>query len=166
MPFQNTVRAEMILGVPGELFTSGPTRVAPWSLLSDKPNVIGYAYTFVSKGVAQVGGIGPFAGILIHPKHYASCGTAEGILAPTLTLPNNSIGELLTMGEIIVNLIPPAEVGYVVIYDTTTGALSAIAADKEAPEGSAKLPNTVVSGYAPTSYKPAAPELSVIKLTN
>ncbi|UAW63478.1 hypothetical protein KMZ15_05105 [Mycoavidus sp. HKI] len=166
MPFQNTVRAEMTLGVPGELFTSGPMRVAPWTLVSDKPNVIGYAYTLVSERVAQVGGTGPFVGILIHPKHYASCGTSEGILAPTLELRNNSRGELLTMGEIVVSLIPPADIGYVVIYDTTTGALSAIAKDKEIPEGSAEVPNTVISGYVPTSYKPAAPELTVITLTN
>ncbi len=166
MPFQNTVRADMVAGVPGELRTSGPQRVAPWILCSEKPNVIGYAYTFVSEGVAQVGGTGQFVGILVNPKGYVSYGTSEGPLAPTLELPNESIGELLTMGEIYVNLIPPADIGYVVIYDTATGALSAIAADKEMPEGSAKLPNTVVSGFAPTSYKPTAPELTAIKLTN
>ncbi|UUM20940.1 hypothetical protein [Mycoavidus sp. SF9855] len=166
MPFQNTVRADMGAGIPGELSTSGPQRVAPWILRSENPNVIGYAYTFLMDGVAQVGGKGKFAGILVHPKRYASYGTPEGPLAPTLELPNESVGELLTMGEIFVSLSPPTEVGYVVMYDMATGALSAIAADKEASEGKAIVPNAVVSRYGSTAYKPSDSELTVITLTN
>lgn len=166
MPFQTTVRDNMAFGVPGELFSSGPVRAAPWVLRSKKPNVIGYAYTLANDGVAQVGGIGPFVGILVHPKHYASYGTPDGTLAPTMELANDSIGELLTMGEIIVSFYPPADAGDIVIYDTNTGALSAIAAGSEMPKGSAALPNTVISRYASNAYKPADPELTVITLTN
>ncbi len=166
MPFQTTVRADMAFGVPGEIFSDGPVRATPWTLQSTKPNVIGYAYTFAINDVVQVGGTGRFAGILIHPKHYASYGTPDGTLAPTLTLSNGSIGELLTMGEIIVNITPPADAGYTVIYDTTTGALSAIATGSEVPKGSATVPNAIISRYPSNAYKPTDPELTVITLTN
>lgn len=161
MVFQTAVRADMAFGVPGELFTDGPVRAAPWTLLSAKPNVIGYAYTLAGDGVAQVGGTGQFVGILVHPKHYASYGTAAGTLAPTMELPNQSIGELLSMGDIVVSLAAAADVGYTVIYDTTTGALSAIAAGVEVPGGSAEVPNALVS-----RYKSTGPGLAVITLTN
>ncbi len=166
MSFQTTVRDNITFGVPGELFSDGPVRAEPWTLISTKPNVIGYAYTYANEGMAQVGGKGPFLGILVHPKHYASYGTLDGTLAPTMELANGSIGELLTMGAIIVNLSPPADAGDTVIYDTTTGALSAISAGSEIPKGKAKLPNTVISRYASNAYKPADPELTVITLTN
>ncbi len=161
MPFQNTVRAEMAFGIPGELATSGPMRVAAWKIRSKKPNRIGYAYTYLSDGIAQVGGKGLFVGVLIHPKHYASCGTAEGPLAPTFDIQNEGTGELLTMGEIIISLDCAAEVGHIVTYDTTTGALSAVAAGGEIPTGKAQIPNAVVSRYSSTEAG-----LAVVTLTN
>jgi hypothetical protein len=161
MAFQTTVRADMAFGVPGELFTDGPVRAAPWTLVSSKPNVIGHAYTLAGDGVAQVGGTGQFVGILVHPKHYASYGAAAGMLTPTMELPNQSIGELLTMGEIVVSLPAAADVGYVVIYDTTTGALSTIEEDSEVPSGSVEVPNALVSRYLSTGAG-----LAVITLTN
>ncbi|CAH0447397.1 hypothetical protein LMG10661_03463 [Ralstonia syzygii subsp. syzygii] len=161
MAFQSTVRADMAFGVPGELFTDGPVRAAPYTLQSTSPNIVGYAYTEAADGTAQVGGTGKFAGILVHPKHYASWGTPAGTLAPTMELPNQSIGELLTMGEIVVGLFAAAAGDYAVVYDTTTGALSAIAAGGVVPPGSAEVPNTRVSRYQLTG-----PGLAVITLTN
>ena len=168
MPFQTTVRAEIAFGIPGELFSDGPVRAAPWTLQSKQPNLIGHAYTYAHEGVAQVGGTGPFVGILVHPKHYASYGTPAGTLAPTMALANDSVGELLTMGEIMVSLPFPTEVGYLVIYDTITGALSALAADSSVPAGSAKVPHAVVSRYSATApaYQPTAAQLAVITLTH
>jgi hypothetical protein len=161
MAFQTAIRTDMAFGVPGELFTDGPVRAAPWTLLSTKPNVIGYAYTLAGNGVAQVGGASQFVGILVHPKHYASYGTVVGTLAPTMELPNQSTGELLSMGDIVVSLATAADVGYTVVYDTTTGALSAIAAGDKVPSGSVEVPNALVSRYQSTK-----PGLAVITLTN
>jgi len=131
MSVQTSVSQSQGFGVAGELFTNGPTRAKPYNLVSTPNlNTIGNAFTVSSEGVATVGGTGAFAGILVNPKHYASYGTtAGGTLAPTLVLPDNAIGELLTMGEIIVSLASAANIDDAVVYDTTTGALSAVAAE-------------------------------------
>lgn len=138
MTFQSAINIYNSLGVIGELAFSGPTRTLPYNLNSTNPNVIGAAYTVTSggdpatvrgaplAGTARVGGTGVFAGILISPKQYASLGTSTGTLNETLVLPNNSIGELLQMGYVNVNLPGPASVGDLVTYDTTTGALNSI----------------------------------------
>jgi hypothetical protein len=49
----------------------------------------------------------------------------------------------------------------VVIYDTTTGALSTIEEDSEVPSGSVEVPNALVSRYLSTGAG-----LAVITLTN
>ena len=135
--FQSTLNIWSAAGVPGDLAFDGPMRSAPHNLFSSGvPNVIGYVYTKTSggnpdpvpgsanAGTAQVGGSGQFAGILVNSKEYASYGMANGPLNPTMALPDNSIGELLTMGYIWVVLPGPANVGDQVEYDPATGALN------------------------------------------
>lgn len=135
MGFQSTVNIELGFGVPGALYDDGPVRSAPYELVSAAAayNVIGAtAYTVTSgdpgnssgSAVAAAGGSGAFAGILMNSKVYATAGTTAGALNPTLTLPNYAIGELLTMGDIIVSIPGPASIGDLVAYDLTTGALS------------------------------------------
>ena len=139
--FQSTVNIWSAAGVVGELAFDGPMRAAPYNLYSaGVPNLVGNAYTVSSggnpdptgnsalAGTAQVGGSGIFAGILINPKDYASYGTtgANGPLAPTLILPDYSVGQLATMGYFWVNLPGPASVGDLVTYDPLTGNLNSI----------------------------------------
>lgn len=114
--------------------------------------------------VSMTCGEGPgvvFAGILANPKVYASIGTTAGTLVPTLSIPDNSQGSFLTMGTIVVNMVGPATIGDLVTYNTTTGAISAVAPGSSAPSGYALVPNAVVWNY-PTS----ATGLAAIRLTN
>lgn len=142
MPFQSVVNFERALGVPGEMFLSGPNRTQPAILRSASAayNIIGAtAYTVLLPGsdqdpnspiVAVAGGTGAFAGILVAPKTYASYGTAaDGPLAPTMTLPNEWNAELMLMGEVVVTLPGAASIGDPVIYDTTTGVLGSVPAN-------------------------------------
>lgn len=143
--FQSTVNITLALGVVGEVFDNGPIRALPWNLESDPQlNVVGRAFTVLdggdptpvnsgvtssaNAGVARAGGTGIFAGILINPKEYASFGTVGNPLGATLTLPDFTVGTLLTMGEIVVTLPNAVNVGDKVFYDNTTGVLGAQAA--------------------------------------
>ena len=134
--FQSTVNIEYGFGVPGSLYDDGPVRSFPAELVSASAayNIVGataYTVTTADPGnnsgslVAAAGGTGAFAGILMNPKVYATAGTSAGALIPTMTLPNYFIGELLNMGDIIVSIPGPANIGDLVAYDNTTGALSA-----------------------------------------
>jgi len=133
MTFQSTVNSDQPLGVPGEVIFDGPTRAAPFILSSASAayNIVGATvFTVSSEGVAAAGGTGAFAGILAKPKTYASYGTsAGGPLAPTMTLANNVIGELLQMGSLVVSLpnSQAANIGDVLTYNTTTGVISVLA---------------------------------------
>lgn len=140
--FQSTVNIYSAAGVPGDQAFDGPTRVEAYNLYSaGTPNVVGYAFTLSSggnpnqssgaplAGTAAVGGAAGsvFAGILVNSKEYALNGTtAGGPLAPTLTLPDYSIGSLATMGEYWVYVDNIPSVGNLVTYNPATGALSSI----------------------------------------
>lgn len=139
MGFQQTVNINEAFGVIGELVFDGPIRSAPHILNSSgTPNYVGYAYTNVSSaqsgtnsvqavaGVAQVGGTGTFAGILVGPKEQALAGTTGNTLGASLAVADYTIGELLTMGFINVNLPGPATPGDLVVYDPATGALNSM----------------------------------------
>lgn len=138
--FQSSVNVYNALGIVGELAFDGPIRAGAYNLNSSgAANVVGYAYTITSgadpepsggsgnAGTARVGGTGVFAGILINPKEYALRGVTGSPLGASLTLPDYSIGDLLTMGEVFVNLPGPASIGDLVTYNTSTGALNSIA---------------------------------------
>jgi hypothetical protein len=126
MGFQQTVSLAQGFGVQGEIIYDGPVRAAPWQLISTpQANVVGAtAYTVTSEGIAQAGGVGVFAGILVSPKEYTYAGA---IGTPTLTLPDDTIATLLTMGQITVKLTTAAAIGDQIVYNTTTGALASVA---------------------------------------
>lgn len=140
--FQQAINYNQPLGVVGEIAFSGPQRAAPYNLVSDPtPNVIGNAFYVTNggdpdpsagapnAGQAHAGsGAGKvFAGILVSPKEYASFGGATGPLSPTITLADNKIGYLLTMGTIFASLGTTGNlVGNAVYSDDTTGALGSM----------------------------------------
>lgn len=141
MSLQSSVNIYNALGVIGDLAFDGPIRAVPYNLNSDPayPSVVGRAFTVISggnpepsagspsAGEARAGGTGFFAGILVNPKAYVTSGGSSGALSPTLTLPDNAIGELLIMGEIFADLPAACNPGDLVYYDNTTGVLGTIA---------------------------------------
>lgn len=137
--FQSTVNVYNALGTVGGLSFDGPIRAGTYNLFSNgTPNIVGYAYTVTNgiqpdpsgaagnAGTATVGGSGVFAGILQNPKEHPLLGVTNTPLGPSLTLPDYATGDLLTMGEMFVNLPGPAFVGDLVTYDPLTGALNSI----------------------------------------
>jgi hypothetical protein len=137
---QSQVYMNQSAGVPGELFNDSPTRAQAFILESEDAdnNVFGRAFTVVAgeNGIAQAGGTGVFAGFLINPKAHASYGTsAGGPLAPTLTLANEVVADILNMGTLFVTLPAAASVGDLVIFDQDTGELETISPGDDLPDG-------------------------------
>lgn len=163
MGFQTAVDLNQGFGVIGEIFDSGPHRAQPFIIDSTDPanNVFGRAFTVLSEGKAAAGAEGgSFAGILINPKAHASYGTAAGgPLAPTLTLADNVVGELLSEGSIIVTLPAAAAIGDLVYFTDATGVLTTIA-----PGGVAPANSTLIEGAYVDRFTVADAGLAVITL--
>ena len=156
MAFQSIVRLIQAIGIIGEIIFGGPHRVRPLNVNSGgaTPNTVGKAFTYDAAnddecGPGTVGG-GAFAGILIHPKHYALNGTvAGGSLAPTLDLPDNTNAELMSMGTIIVDLtvVGTGKIGEPIFYVDATGALgSGTAVAGQTQITNAKIDRENISG--------------------
>lgn len=165
MAFQTTVSMEQGFGVPGDIHLESPSRVEPLIVNSaGNSNVFGYAYTkSATTNTAQVGGAinasNVFAGLLVNSKEAA----LHGGLAPSLAIPDGSIAGFATMGDVVVSVTTACNIGDRLCYNTTTGALSTIAAGASAPSGSAIVPNAVIYRYPVTS---ASGGLTVARLTN
>lgn len=164
---QSSVAYNLSLGVVGEFYDDSPRRVRPANIVSSSAanNVIGRVFTITTLGSAdgtstatvQAGGTGTFAGILVGPKEHATSGTTAGTLQPTLTLPNYTIGQLATMGSIIVPLDAAADDTSALKYNNTTGVIGV----GSAGAGETAIPNAKVIRFAT-----AAAGLGVIQLTN
>lgn len=140
MGFQTAVYADQAIGVPGTRSDNSPLRALSYVLTSVSAayNIVGAtAFTVASQGIAQAGSGGArgFAGILANPEIQALFGASGIPLNPSLTLPNGVIAACVTMGRIFVTLPAAANIGDLVIYDNTTGALSTIAPGVALPVG-------------------------------
>lgn len=160
---QSTVFNQSGFGVPGELFTNAPYKAESFIINSALAsyNIIGAtAYTVTSQGVAQAGSGGTFgyAGILANPKTQALRGDGVNPLNPSLTLPNYSQADLVTMGNLIVTLPDDANIGDSVIFDNTTGALDTIAPGANLPVGKS-FAQAIVDYFIANA---GAPQLAVI----
>lgn len=86
---------------------------------------------------AVIGGGGAFRGVLVGPKQYANYMNLEA----TMSLPDGSIGQLATMGHILVkvgNAVSPDDAA---VYNNVTGEISGIESSGSASAGSTKIPN-------------------------
>jgi len=135
--FQSTIFLVSGQGVQGDLYGDQPVRCLPYILNSASAanNVFGSAFTVVSQGIVEAGGAGVFAGFLVNPKNHASFGGSSGPFSPTLVLPNGETAGLLTMGLFYAYLPATANIGDLVVYNTTTGALATIAPSGTIPGG-------------------------------
>lgn len=135
--FQSTINVELGFGIVGELFDDSPRRSAPYEIYTADAtkNVVGRAFTLTTadpadgsaSGVATAGGTGAFVGLLANPKVNALYGTsAGGTLAPSLVLQNYAIGEMVTMGSMIVAVPGACNVGDILTYATASGLLGTV----------------------------------------
>lgn len=128
--FQSAVALNQGFGVVGEIAFEGPLRATPGVIKGADPtlNIVGRAFTIdTADGQYTAGGTGVFGGILANPKTMSSLGTsAGGALAPTLTVPNGTIGEFVTMGEIVIAAANAAKIGDKVMFAQATGIVSAL----------------------------------------
>lgn len=155
MAFQSTVSIQQGFGVPGEMFTDSPHTAQTYTIVSASSalNIIGQTCcTITSQGVCEAGAGGSlgFAGFLVNPKVEALYGTVGQPLAPSMTIPNNNIAELLTMGQIIVQLPAAAAIGDYVIFDDVSGAIETIAPTDPLPTGKT-FANAIVSFFTPNA---------------
>jgi len=129
MSFQSSVFINQGFGVPGELFTDSPWIAQSYTINSGSAanNIIGSTCcTSGTQGFCAAGGTDVFAGFLVDPKDIALFGASGIPLNPTLTVPNFTQVECLTMGTIIVTLPAAAAIGDYVVFNNTTGRISTI----------------------------------------
>jgi hypothetical protein len=171
MTFQATVNVLQGFGVPGEVQLHSPKRAESLIINSAgaTPNVYGFAATksnttnIAKMGGAITNGSTVFAGIMVNPKAATLFGTTAGTLAPTLAIPDNQQADFLTMGDVTVAVNTACNIGDLVSYSTTTGALSTYAPGGTVPAGTATVPNAVVYRYPVTAVGGG---LTVVRLTN
>ena len=140
MGFQSVIYADQAIGVPGTLYDNSPIRALSYILNSASAayNIIGAtAMTVVTDGTVRAGSGGTrgFAGILANPEIQALFGSSGVPLNPSLTLTNGVVAACVTMGRIFVTLPAAANIGDLVVYDNTTGALSTVAPGAALPVG-------------------------------
>lgn len=159
MAFQSTVtNIDQASGVVGEFaFIDGGERAFPYTLDSSDAanNVIGRVFTVKSEGVAQAGGTGEFAGILINPKAYAY----EGLFNSTngqLACRNGSVVEIAKRGYIWIRLEGAAAIGAALKYTNATGVIATGAPSA----GETAIPNAKVSNFTVSGAGLACIELS------
>ena len=158
MPFQAApVKNKQGFGLPGTLRLGAPLRSDPYNLDSadETNNVFGRFFTQKSEGVAEVGGTGPLLGLLGAPHEHALQGEPNP-LDPTFYLKNNQQAGIIAQGEVTVDMSTAFNMGDSVVYDTTTGVLSAVAPGGALPAGTA-----VANAYV-VRYSGAAPGLALI----
>lgn len=160
MSFQSSIQIRQGFGVPGEVFQDVPWTVLSYTLNSSgTPNIVGAtAYTITGDGPdgypqaqAGSGGTAGFAGILAIPKDYALTGVDGDSLSPTLEIPDEAQAEIVSQGMMVIQISGAASVGDHVIYDNTTGALSAIAPGDIIPSGYSSA-NAIISQFSKGSF--------------
>ena len=117
---------------------------------------IGRAFTTSASNPhdAITGGTGVFAGILVSPHEYIING-----LDATLELPENTIGQLATMGHVVVKSTTAVSIGYVCAFNKLTGELAAYA-----DAGSIPATHTQIAGAKFVYENAAVGEVAILEL--
>lgn len=157
MGFQTTIKNVLGFGVVGELSHEGPLRALPGVIDSPDPtnNIVGRAFTRVlATGRFEAGkptsATQIFMGILCNPKAYVLNGTpAGGSLAPTLQVPDGTVGEFMEMGHIVISVPAACAIGDEVCFVDATGALFTVAPGVAAGAGNTKIANMVITRFVP-----------------
>lgn len=142
MSLQTFVPPALGLGLPGQKYDSGPHRATSYVLASTAPadgqakNIVGNVFTLAGEGKAAMGGTGRVLGLLGTPHVYAAPALEAG-----LALPNGQAGEIISFGPVLVVTENEAAPGDAAVYNTATGAISALAAGAQMPEGFAAVPD-------------------------
>ena len=152
-----TAGNSVALAATGSAMTASGSTLEGGTLSSVLPTVARVFTAGSADNEAVIGGEGAFRGILVGPKQYANYLN----FTATMTLPDGTIGQLATMGHILVAVANAVSPDDVAVYNNVTGEISGIGASGSAPEGSTKIPN---SKFILRSA--AAGETAVLELTN
>lgn len=164
---QSTVRYDYGFGVVGESRKHGARRAKPGFIVSGSAanNVVGRAFTQVKTGGAvAAGGTGVFFGLLANPKQYASFGTsAGGPLAPTITLPNNTLAEFVESDYSFIAQLTNANaaIGDYIVFLQADGTLQSVTPGAALPAGTTQIHGAMVDDLP----QPTANGLCTISLT-
>lgn len=145
------------LSATGSSMTASGSTLEGGALSTVLPTVACIFTAGAEDNEAVIGGEGAFRGILVGPKQYANYMNLDA----TMSLPDGSIGQLATMGHILVkvgNAVSPDDTA---VYNNVTGEVSGIEASGSAPEGFTKIPN---SKFILRSA--AAGETAILELTD
>lgn len=132
-----TAGNSVALAATGSVMTASGSTLEGGALSTVLPTVACVFTAGDEDNEAVIGGEGAFRGVLVGPKQYANYMNLEA----TMSLPDGSIGQLATMGHILVkvgNAVSPDDAA---VYNNVTGEISGIESSGSAPAGSTKIPN-------------------------
>lgn len=127
----------VVLAATGSVMSVSGSTLEGGALSTVLPTVACVFTAGAEDNEAVIGGTGAFRGVLVGPKQYANYMNLEA----TMSLPDGSIGQLATMGHILVkvgNAVSPDDAA---VYNNVTGEISGIESSGSAPAGSTKIPN-------------------------
>lgn len=158
---QTVVNKKQAFGVEGSIYDQSPIRAAAYVAGTGGVKV-GCVCTADNDApeIANLGGSDVFVGIAINHLEYANYSN----LTASMNLPAGAQVTCATFGHIVVRSATAFKIGYDAMYNTTTGAISAVAdatADSAIPEGYAVIPHAkfiLVNG--------AEGEMGVLELSN
>ena len=162
---QTQVRKDMAQGVEGDIYDNGPRRSDPFELTTNVNAAgvngkVGYWFSQVvaapTTAVSGASANSVTGGILVTKNQYANWAS----LQPSLEIKEHGIGELLSMGRVIVRSHVATAVGDQGCYADATGIISA------APGGVAPLNHTLIPNSHFITSTANADELAVLEITN
>lgn len=138
---QTVVNAKQAFGVEGSIYDQSPVRAAAY-IAGENGVVVGKVCTHNASNpeVVDLGGTGSFAGIAINHLEYANFNG----LSASMSIPEGGQVTCASFAHVVVRSATAFADGYDAIYNTSTGAISAVAdasAEGAIPEGSALIPN-------------------------
>lgn len=132
-----TAGNSVALAATGSVMTASGSTLEGGALSTVLPTVACVFTAGNKDNEAVIGGNGAFRGVLVGPKQYANYMNLEA----TMSLPDGSIGQLATMGHILVKVGNNVSPDDAAVYNNVTGEISGIESSGSAPAGSTKIPN-------------------------